>query len=270
MKRMFWEILKTRLKVLVREKDILFWAFCFPICLSTILYMAVYRETSNINAAYSAQVLDSVECVSVLKGCVNYKESYFLAIIAQACLIMGFMGIREAEDNSGYAKGARINIAPVKKYIVLSAGISSAWLLAFFCIATLIIYLESILGISLGPQRIWQGIVLGLGILSGILLGMSIGFLSHRGRIFKQGVVAVLFLILTVLAGLIETEIAYYVTVNYPLLAKCNPAILIVDALYQLKFYGASEIFFKDVGSLGFINIVLIGLVIAGERRQQK
>lgn len=266
---MFWNIYKTRLKVFIREKDIIFWTLCFPICLATILYIAVYKEMVTADSAnYPDQVLGLVKLTKVLAGCKNSNEAYFLAIIAQACLIMGFIGIREIEDSSGFSKGGRINLSPVKRYVFLSAGISSAWCLGMFGIIALIVYLEQMLDISLGTQRLWQGIVIGLGTLTGILIGMVVGIWTHGKRVYKQAIVAVLFLTLTFLAGLEEEQIAYNMITNYPVAARCNPAILIVDALYRLKCYGTNAAFCKDVYILAGINCALIGIVLLGGRRQ--
>ena len=49
---MFWHLFKYRLKVLLKEKQLLFWSGIFPIILGTFFYMAfsdITEKTENIS-----------------------------------------------------------------------------------------------------------------------------------------------------------------------------------------------------------------------------
>lgn len=121
-------ILKARIKVLLREKMFTFWGIVFPILLATFLYIEVTDQGSRQTMTESKSVVGSGS-ITIVRTFLDQDGKldgiiYFLAIIAIACFISGFSGCREMEDCLCYIspKAVRINVVPVNFWVFFSCN----------------------------------------------------------------------------------------------------------------------------------------------------
>ena len=271
---MFMNILKVRLKVLLRQKQNFFWGILFPIFLSTFLYLG--SGIVPTNSAHYIEETTKVASTYVVERLLDpYSEShysiYFIAIIALDCYMIGFTGLQETTNHmlrlSPRAK--RHYMAPVKSVINVLSGIVVCWLISIVGLSILLVYMKGILGLKLAGSISGWALVIGLGALTGILIDMIIGAIGDYKYAIKQGFIAVISVSSCILAGLIDPAIKFYMDVRLPILSKMNPSAVIVDALYTLNVYGMTRRFYTNILELVLMNIIGGAVLILLLRRNR-
>lgn len=271
---MFIDILRARIQILLREKDLPFWGIVFPIFLSTFLFLGSDTKVPHTMAMQSRTLAQtSASCVTPIfigqEGRFN-SLVYFLAIIAIVCMLMGFMGNREMEDGLCWvsSKAVRMNVAPVSKVQIFLAGLIAAWGLANLFIVVVALYIKFVLGIGMGGPLMGWVLLIEESSLLGILVGMVFGAMSKTYRVIKQGQIAVYGVGGGVLAGLVDDSVKFYVDAYLPIISKLNPTSVMVEGMYNLSVYGMNKQFSYSLLRLGVMNVICLGVLILLIRRK--
>ena len=250
-----------RLKILLRQKQNLFWGIVFPIFLFTFLYLGL--DDIRMDSAYYMEKTTKIDSTYVVEtlldsNTVSHFSIYVIAIIALACYMTGFIGLYEIQNYmlrlSSRAK--RHYMAPTKLIIHITSSIVACWLISIGELSILLIYIRVILGLRLIGSFSGWALVLGLATLSGTLINMIIGTIGNYKHAIRQGVIAVIAVSSCILAGLIDPAIKFYVDFNMPILSKVNLSSVIVDALYTLNNYGMTRRFYTNILELVVMNII--------------
>ena len=273
---MFINIFTARIKIFIREKNLIFWGLIFPIFLGTFLYLGTSKEAMQQNTIGTQHLISNNNITMVTTILTPHGELngivYFLGIIAIACIISGFSGCREMEDYLCYIspKAFRTHISPVHPMIFWGCGFCASWLLSNTYLLILCTYFKVILKIQLqGPLVGWI-VSIGLGTLYGYLVGMFTGVASRSSIPVKAGRIAIFGVSSCILAGLINDRIKFYVDAYMPIISKINPASIIVDTMYTLCVYGMTEDFIKGALRLSIWNgICLLGVIFLIYRRRK-
>lgn len=262
---MFIKLVKVKLKMLMRQREMIFWNIIFPIFLITCLYL-----TGMTRVSVSQPVLCEVNSTYIIKSLIDKQEihkdiNYMLAVIGLTCYIMGLVAIKEMEDIMLRlsTRAIRMCIAPIGVGIRFWSSLWSGWLVNLGCIGMVLVYMKGILGINLSGALIGWGMMISLGTLNGLLLGVIIGGIGRwQSRAARNGMMAIITVGGSILSGLIDSKVKFYVDYYFPIIAKLNPISAIVDGLYTLNIYGMTERFYMNVLQLILFNA--IGFAIIG------
>ena len=112
----------------------------------------------------------------------NPMVIYFYALIAMACLYGSMYGLEEVNRVQANlsAKAARINIAPVHKLKVFTAGVLAALLMHFTGLLILLAYMHFVLGVAFGEHLIQLLVVIFVGSIMGISMGTFISAIVKK------------------------------------------------------------------------------------------
>ncbi|MBE6024840.1 MAG: hypothetical protein E7231_16950 [Cellulosilyticum sp.] len=264
---MFIRLIKIRLGMLIRQKEVLFWSIIFPIFLSGFLYLSAMGGNKAQTAISSElQIQENVLYVEkVFKDVqeIEHNRLYFLTIIILMCYITGFTGIQEIEAYSlkASAKAVRHILAPISMAYQTLNSLCACWLFSMGCIGILLIHIRGILSITLSGNIMGWLLVIGLGTLSGILCGMIMGNNGRCKRATKQGLMAVFAVGSCILGGLVNPSIKFQMDYNFPVLSKIYPPLALIDALHTLNTYGMTQRFYKDILAIILMNAIGIGIL---------
>lgn len=272
---MFINICKARVKVLIREKNFVFWGLVFPIFLATFLYIETVTPIAERPEAQNQAVAIS-ENITIERSFLDQDGRldgiiYFLGIVAIACIISGFIGCREIEDSLCYisSKAVRVNIAPMSFWLFFICSLCVTWGISNVYLMIILIYFKTILGIQIqGPFWGWMMMIC-LSTLCGGLLSMLIGTTSRQSIPIKQGIIAIIGVGGCILAGLVNEDVKFYIDAYYPIITKLNPTSMMVDGMLTLCTEGMSKQFYEAITHLSIFNgICLILLIIMIKRRR--
>lgn len=276
------EILKARIKVLIREKDLPFWGILFPIFLTSFLYLGTMLDTHKTvissqevsvisEVAQNEQAIDDVTLIFLDAERELSSIVYFLSMLAICCMIMGLMGNREMEDylSAISAKGIRVSISPVKPSIIFGCGLCASWGLAIVFMSAISLYMKCVLKIGIQGPLIGWILLITLSALCGVLFGMIVGALSQYSRVVKQAEIAVLGVGSGVLAGLVDERVKFYVDAYLPIITKMNPTSIMVEGMFTLSVYGMTQRFRESLMRLGIVDILFFFILILIIRRKK-
>lgn len=265
---MLINILIARMKIYFREKNFIFWGVAFPIFLGTFLYvgttsgitMQTHIENNNGIPFYDTQIVKTfLNQDGKLKAIV-----FFLGLVAVACILSGFTGCREMEDYLCYIspKAVRIRVAPIHPAKFFISGICACWMTANTYLFIICIYYKFILQVQLQGPLIGWILIIGLGTLAGCLVGMFAGVASKSVLAVKVGEIAIFAVGSTILAGLVNDDLKFYMDAYMPILTKVSPTSTLVDGMFTLCVYGMTEDFMKCIMSLSiFDGMCLVAII---------
>lgn len=270
---MFWHLFKYKLKVLTRNKALIFWTLLFPFVLGTFFQLAL----GNIGKAYEMPEVASegfstsfVEDVTTER--IDFSINYFFTLIAMACLygsLIGLEVVKDAEANLG-VRGARLNMAPVSKIKVLGAGLVAGYLVQLGALLLLFLFLIFVLGVDFGPQVLPTILLAAVGALAGTALGTFVGVSNRWSEEAKIGILIAVVMACCFFAGMMGSiEIKTFFDDNLPVLAKINPVNMITDGLYALFAYEDFSVFYECLGRIAIFTVILVGLSAGFVRRKK-
>ena len=260
---MFIRLLKARIKILLRERDLPFWGIIFPFFLISFLYLGTMGKEETLNTTYQMADIGRENYIQQRLLDVTGRAhglTYFLAVVSISFMFMGFMGNREMEDQISWlsARGIRNSVAPMSERLFFVSGLCASWGLANAYIFSLLIYMKMVLGLGLKGELVGWGLIVALCTLGGILIGMIIGVLSKAKRSIKQGEIAVFGVGLGVIAGLVDIRAKFYIDAYFPIIAKINPTSIMVEGMFTLSHYGMNERFWSSIEALSIMDIVCL------------
>lgn len=205
---------------------------------------------------------DYVKEVSVTEKSTDPTLIYFYALIAMSCLYGSMYGVEEVNRvQANLSKhAARLNVAPVHKLKVFSAGMLAALVIHYTGLLLLLGYMQFILGVNFGDQVYYVALILFIGSILGISMGSVISAVVKKGEGIKIAVVLLVSMVGSFLAGMMIAEVKYYVAQKLPILGYLNPANLLSDALYALYYYDTNTRLFINLAGMSIYALVFCGV----------
>lgn len=270
---MFSHLFNYKLKVLTRNKSLLFWTLLFPFLLGTFFQLAL----GNIGKAYEMPEIAGAEFpVSFVEDIttekVDFTINYFFTLVAMACLYGSLIGLevtKDSEANLG-ARGARINMAPVSKVKVLCAGLFAGYLIQLVTLLLLFLFLIFGFKVRFGAQILPTILLVAIGALAGTALGTFVGVSNRLGEEAKIGILIAVIMACCFFAGMMgPVELKNFFDTHLPVLAKINPVNTITDGLYALFAYDDLAVFYECLGRISVFAILCIGGAAIFTRRKK-
>lgn len=201
---------------------------------------------------------DYVKEVSVTNKSTDPTLIYFYALIAMSCLYGSLYGLEEVnrvQANLTY-HAARLNVAPVHKLKVFSAGMLAAIVIHYSGLLILLGYMQLVLSVNFGDNLYYVALILFIGSILGISMGSVISALVKKSEGIKVAVVLLVSMLGSFLSGMMIAEVKYYIAQKLPILGYINPANLLSDALYALYYYDTHTRLFINLAGMSIYALV--------------
>lgn len=197
--------------------------------------------------------------------------NYFYTLIAMSCFYGAFFGLKEVTDIQANLskRAARLNVAPVHKLKVLTAGLVAGLMVSLAEIMLLMGYLVFVLKIDFGNQIGFILLNCLLGCAAGISFGALVGAANKKSEGVKTAILIVSTMAAAFLAGMMFDRMKYIVQQYVPVLSYINPVALITDAFYALYYYDTHTRFYINTGLLGIYTVVFCLVTYLIIRRQK-
>lgn len=156
-------------------------------------------------------------------------------------------------------KARRNAIAPTDKKVSLLSSLAVGFLFNFAIVLFTMFVFNKILEIDFSNHLAQLLMLIAIGSITGVVFGMVIGVSNKKDRQFKQGLGIGLSLLMSFLAGMMNSDIKILIAEKAPFINKVNPVALITDGIYSLYFYDTLARFYNN---LLWLSIVTLGLVI--------
>jgi ABC-2 type transport system permease protein len=197
--------------------------------------------------------------------------NYFYALIAMACFYGAFFGLKEIIDIQAdlSKRAARLNIVPVHKLKILTAGLFSCFLVLIVEMMLLMSYLVFVLKIDFGNQIGYILLTCIIGSAAGITFGAFISALVKKSDGVKIAILIASTMTASFLAGMMFDKMKYIIQQNVPVLSYLNPIALITDAFYALYYYDTHTRFFINIGLLSGFTVLFCLVTYLIIRRQK-
>ena len=217
--------------------------------------LPVLMETVSLSQNYVSEV-------SVTEKASDPTLIYFYALIAMSCLYGSMYGLDEVNRVQANlsSQAARLNVAPVHKLKVFAAGMLAAILFHFSGLLVLLVYMDRVLSVTFGANTFYVGLILLIGSILGISMGTMLSAVVKKSEGMKIAVVLFISMLGSFLAGMMISDVKYYVAQKLPLLAWLNPANQLSDALYALYYYDTHTRLFLNLAGMSLYSIVFCGL----------
>ena len=223
-------------------------------------------------AAVLAGYRASTETVSFGGRSMDNVQNYFFALIAMTCLYGSFMGMYNTvgvQANTS-ALGARLAAGCVKRYESITASLLSAWIISFAEVAVLLFYMDVVLGdIDLAGQIGRILVICAAATLYSSALGMVIGTVGSLSEKLKNGLVVAVSMTCSFAADLMISGVKGAIEKYVPLINRINPGALTTDAFYSVLVYEDAERYFRSLGLLAALGLLLLGIAVLSMRRMR-
>ena len=279
---MFIHNLKYTIKVLFKNKILIFWTFAFPIILGIFFNMAF----SNIDIDEGNYLINTEEIVNDilnkienqkidLKNIANSNLSYmqieYYTLIAMACMYGGMIGLTTINNciANMSSKGKRVSISPNKKSIIVLSSVIGAYIVSFIGILILIAFLKLILKVDFGDNMVYVLSLSAIGDLAGIALGVLISSTLKVSEGAKISITIAITMFLSVLSGMMGVTLKYMIDKNIPIINLVNPNNLITDGFYSLYYYNTLSRYLRDVKYLLVFIVICLVISLISLRREK-
>jgi ABC-2 type transport system permease protein len=226
-----------------------------------------YKETGNFNP----DVLNIREnhIIEDINKKSDLAVSFFYTIIAMSALYAAFNAIYALSTTEANLSkvGARFSVGPTHKMKILFINIISATIFNMVAITLLFIYLKFILGVDFGENALAAYLISLVGCVTGIALGLLVSSIIKGSENFKNGIVSVIVMSMSGLAGMFSNAIKMWIDNEFPVINKYNPAALITDCMNYLYRY--NEIVWANIYRLIGITLVLFFISYMFIRRKK-
>jgi len=195
--------------------------------------------------------------------------NFFYALLAMACLMGSTSSVFEITKLQANLSSlaARVNVTPVKKFKMFLYNISAITLFQVAVILIVLAYLMFVLGINFGNRIGYVILTCIVGSITGVFFGTLTGVFGKSMGV-KMAVTIGGTLFSSFLAGLMATEMKYFVQQNAPVVSYLSPANLIADAFYSLYYYESLSRFFINIGVLSLISVLFCTITCLVLRRR--
>lgn len=193
-----------------------------------------------------------------LAGNQDNTVNYFYAIFAMVCLFASFAGCEKIlylQANMS-PLGQRRSMAGMHKMKLVLADFAACELIQFLIVCLLFVYMDRILGISLGDRYGALLLLLFVGTSWGIMSGILVGTIPRMGEGGKIGLLISVNLFFCCLSDLMVSGIKDLMEHHVPLVNDINPAALITDSFYALNVYDTYGRFARNIITLAGMTVV--------------
>lgn len=200
--------------------------------------------------------------------------NYFYSLIAMACFYGSFFGMKEITDTQANLskRAARLNVAPVHKLKVLTAGLLAGYTVLVIENLILIAYLAFVIKVDFGTQIGYILLTCFVGCAAGLSFGAFVSAAVKKGEGLKVAIMLGGTMAATFLAGMMSGgsgNIKYLVEKNIPIMAYINPVTLITDAFYALYYYDTHTRFFINISLLSIFTVLFCLFTYLNIRRRK-
>ena len=230
-----------------------------------------HPESMQVLMTATIDKANYVEEVSATDKSTDPSLVYFYALIAMSCLYGSMYGLEEVNRVQANlsTQAARLNVAPVHKLKVFSAGMLAAVVIHYSGLLILLVYMRWVLHVNFGDSTFFVCLILLIGSILGISMGSVISALVKKSEGIKVAVVLFVSMLGAFLAGMMIGDIKYYIAQKLPLLGYLNPANLLSDALYALYYYDSHTRLFINLAGMSVFSLIFCGatyLLIRGRK----
>ena len=200
----------------------------------------------------------------------NPFTNYFYAVFAMSCLFASFAAIEKVGNLQANvsALGMRRALNPNSKMIVILAEFLSM-LIVQFLVEVIALGYFYLIGIDFGTNYLHILGIFVFGSCIGIALGIMIGAIPNMPEAGKSGICILISMVLSVMADLVASGVKDAIEHVAPIINRLNPAALIVDSFYALNIYDTYERYFRNLGIMGIMTVVLLGISFLILRRNK-
>lgn len=196
---------------------------------------------------------------------------FFYSLIGMVCMFASFYGIeaiKESEANMS-SIGKRVVVSPINKFKNLLGSILAGWIIEIIEIGIILFYLVGILKINFGSQIGPIILLMMIGSFAGISFGAMIGSSNKLSENTKVGISLSIIMTFSTLAGMMSSEILFFIKRNIPILSYINPVSLITDSLRALYSYSDLTVYYNNISYLLIFSIIMIIVTFIFIRRKK-
>jgi ABC-2 type transport system permease protein len=185
--------------------------------------------------------------------------NYFYALIGMTCLFGSMFSQKSVAELQAdqSALGARRNVAPTKKSVLLMVDIMADMTIQFAEIIVALLYLIVILKIDFGDDIGCILLVALVGSFVGNSIGIAVGTFVKGDIEFKVSVISGVTMVFCFFSGLMYGQMYEVVEEHAPWFNRINPAALIVNAFHSLVIYDTRTVFYQCLLTLLAIGLLL-------------
>lgn len=178
--------------------------------------------------------------------------SYFFALIGMVCLYACFQGLTTVTNIQANLSrlGARVSLAPVSKIKLIVYDSLGGLTVHYISCALVALYICLLTEIDLLHDFPLILVVCLAGSLVGYALGTAVGAIGRMKENMKSGILIVVSITLSFMAGMMIEGINYLIQKQAPILGWINPAARVADALYRLYYYNTYGLYLLDLAIL--------------------
>lgn len=200
---------------------------------------------------------------------VNVLTLSMFAMLAMSCLNAMRMGacevVNHEADQSYFASRLSASaLSKGKRFIYMGA---SSLILQLLFSTIVVTYVVFILDVGLKAEFLRTLLITLVGTISCYFIGTAVGTTIKVKSNVQVTSMTTLNIILSAMAGMMNTNVKYLIDNNLPWLNKINPAAIITNAYYSLYYYEDYEIFNQSLTSMVIIGIVTFFLTLVSLRR---
>src|SRR6056297_862398 len=195
--------------------------------------------------------------------------TFFYALLAMSCLIASTASVFEITKLQANLStlAARINCSPIQKFKLFLYNISASLVFQIVVVLFVLAYVMLVLGINFGERTGLIILTCIIGTITGVFFGTTTGVLG-KSEGMKMAITIGGTLFSSFLAGLMATEMKYFVQENWPIVRYISPANLITDAFYSLYYYDGLGRFWLNIAVLCVISLVFCTITCLVLRRK--
>ncbi len=195
--------------------------------------------------------------------------NYFYALLAMTCLMGSTSSVFEINKLQANQStlAARVNVSPIRKFKLFLYNISAMVLFQIVVVLIVLAYVMFVLGIDFGTKSAFIILTCIVGSVTGVFFGTAIGTIGKsEGLKIALAVGGTLFS--SFLAGLMTTNVKYFIQENMPVVGYLSPANLITDAFYSLYYYDDYSRFSINILLLCAISLLFCTITCVVLRRK--
>lgn len=163
---------------------------------------------------------------------------YFYNIIGMCCILSAEYGIYLSERMLANQSllAMRLNFTPQSLKSRFWEGMLAIGTISLLSVGSICCFIQFFLGypLKLENQYVWS--IIGLGVLTGVLIGYVISGILKKHHASKHTVVTIIIAISCFFSGIFRIDIKYFMNENCKNLSYLNPVKLISDAFYYLLY----------------------------------
>lgn len=201
----------------------------------------------------------------------NYIVIPFYTVLAMAGLMCATLGVnivlKLQANQSEVAK--RLAISPTHKMKALISDMASNLTFQLAIVVVTLLHFKYILNISFGGNILLAFIATTIGSVYGLSFGMFLGAIIKKSENLKVALSIAITMFSCFLAGMMNISMKYLIQVNFPIIAKINPATLVTDSLYSLYFYDSLGRYTTNIITLLIESTILCIISYLVLRRQK-